>query len=108
MEAGALVTAGTDVPFVPPGPGLHVELALYVEAGLSPAEALRTATLDAARALGYASELGSIEAGKLADLVVLDGDPLEDIGALRRIRAVVSGGRYLPLDTLLRPSRAPE
>jgi imidazolonepropionase-like amidohydrolase len=79
------------------GAGLHVhdELALFVESGLTPAEALRAATLTPAQFLGKADTLGTVAAGKLADLVLLDANPLTDIHNTLKIRSVVAGGRYL-------------
>lgn len=105
-EAGVLLLAGTDVgiPALIPGISLHEELELLVEAGLTPLEALRTATLNPARVLGQADSLGSIEVGKLADLVLLDANPLADIRNTQRIRAVVADGRLYrraDLDRLL-------
>ncbi len=105
-EAGVVLLAATDVgiPMLVPGLSLHEELALLVEAGLTPLEALRTATLNPARVLGMADSLGTIEAGKLADLVLLDANPLVDIANTRRIRAVVADGRLYrraDLDRLL-------
>jgi len=96
-RAGVPLLAGTDLgdPYVIPGHALHDELQLLVEAGLSPLDALRSATLEPARAVGLAADLGSIRAGAIADLVVLDADPLSDIRNTRRIRAVVAGGRWL-------------
>jgi len=72
---------------------LQDELALLVQAGLSPAEALRTATLNPARFLGREADMGTIARGKIADLVLLDGNPLADIHNTTRINAVVSNGR---------------
>jgi imidazolonepropionase-like amidohydrolase len=94
-RAGVRVMAGTDAPLrnSPPGFGLHEELAWFVRAGLTPADALRAATLEPARFLGLADSLGTIEAGKLADLVLLDADPLADIANTRRIAAVMINGR---------------
>lgn len=94
-EAGILLLAATDVgiPTLVPGLSLHEELVLLVEAGLTPLEALRTATLNPARVLGMSDSLGTIEAGKLADLVLLDANPLEDISHTQRIRAVIANGR---------------
>jgi hypothetical protein len=91
---GGRVVAGTDAgqPFVVPGASLHRELQLYVAAGLTPAAALRTATVDAAALAGVADRTGLIDVGKDADLVLLDGDPLADITATMRIRAVVHAG----------------
>jgi cytosine/adenosine deaminase-related metal-dependent hydrolase len=77
---------------------------LLVKAGLTPLEALRTATLNPARVLGLANSLGTIEPGKLADLVLLDANPLEDIHNTRKIRAVLADGRLfrrVDLDRLL-------
>lgn len=90
---GSIVAGtGTPEPFVVPGASLHRELELYVEAGLSPAEALRTATTDAAALLGLGERVGRIAEGAAADLVLLEGDPLADITAIRRIVMVVQGG----------------
>ena len=96
-RAGVPILAGSDVgmPFVFPGDSLHDELALLVEAGLTPMEALRSATQSPARFSEMDRELGTVEVGKLADLVVLDANPLEDIRNTRRIDAVVLRGRLL-------------
>ncbi len=96
-RAGARILAGTDasMPLVYPGSSLHLELELLVAAGLSPAEALRAATLEAARFLGADAESGSIAVGKRADLVLLDANPLQQIRHTRRIRAVILGGRLV-------------
>ncbi|MGW4771032.1 amidohydrolase family protein [Nocardia sp. NPDC004278] len=96
-EAGVGIVAGTDAgnPFVFPGFALHEELELLVQAGLSPMRTLQAATRDAARCLGMAHLSGTVEPGKFADLVVLDGDPLVSIGNTRRIHAVVCRGQYL-------------
>jgi predicted amidohydrolase YtcJ len=109
-EAGVLLLAGTDVgvPFQVPGISLHVELERLVEAGLTPLEALQTATLNPARVLGMTDSLGTVEAGKLADLVLLDADPLADIRNTQKIRAVVANGRLYrraDLDQLLAGSK---
>jgi hypothetical protein len=87
--------AGTDagVYFTYPGSGLHDELELLVEAGLTPAEALRAATLEPARYLGATDSLGSVAPGRVADLVLLEGDPLADVRNTRRIEAVIQAGR---------------
>jgi imidazolonepropionase-like amidohydrolase len=94
-RAGVPLMAGTDAPspLVYPGYSLHDELALLVEAGLSPAEALRAATLVPARFLDLAGESGTVAIGKRADLVLLDADPLRDIANTRRIHAVLLDGR---------------
>jgi Amidohydrolase family len=106
-KAGVTLLAGSDIgaPLLVPGISIHDELQKLVEvAGLTPAGALRAATLDPARVVGLGSSLGSIEEGKLADLVVLDMNPLTDIAHTRRIVAVVANGRLLnrtALDRLL-------
>jgi imidazolonepropionase-like amidohydrolase len=89
--------AGTDVlnPFCFPGFSLHDELALLVEAGLTPMQALQTATLNPAIFLNATDSLGTVETGKLADLVLLDADPLADIHNTTRISAVVLNGQLL-------------
>ncbi|PYQ36810.1 MAG: amidohydrolase, partial [Acidobacteria bacterium] len=90
--------AGTDTPpgvYVFPGFSLHQELQRFVAAGFTPLEALQTATLNPAQFLGMQDRLGSIEKGKLADLVLLDANPLEDIRNTQKIAGVVVNGRYL-------------
>jgi imidazolonepropionase-like amidohydrolase len=96
------ILAGTDVgnALLVPGLSLHQELALLVEAGLSPLEALQAATVAAARSLNKADSLGSIEPNKLADLVLLDANPLQDIRNTQKIAAVVVNGRYLDRQAL--------
>lgn len=100
-EAGGRIIAGTDTPIVPYGLGFIVEIEQLSEAGLGPAGALKAATVTAAEALGLAGELGVIAPGALADLVLLDGNPLDDITNLRRVRAVLANGRLATLDQLL-------
>lgn len=95
MGGGDLITVGTDHPSWGQyfsGFGIHRELHVFVRAGLPPAAALRAATLNAARALGVEDDLGTLEAGKLADLVVLQDDPLDDIRNTRDPRLVIKGG----------------
>jgi imidazolonepropionase-like amidohydrolase len=101
-RAGVPILAGTDVgnPFVVPGHSLHRELELLVESGLSPLEALQAATLNPALYLEATDSLGTVEAGKLADLVLLDANPLDDIRNTAQIRAVMVNGRYLDRDAL--------
>ena len=71
-----------------------------MQAGFTPLEALRSATLSPAEYLSMSDRLGRVERGKLADLVLLDEDPLEDIGNTRKIRAVVAAGRYFSREDL--------
>jgi Tol biopolymer transport system component len=83
---------------------LHAEMEERVGAGVPPRAALDAATLVNARLLGAESDIGSIEEGRVADLVLLDGDPLGDIRNTRRIHAVIQGGRLVDREALLRPS----
>jgi imidazolonepropionase-like amidohydrolase len=95
-RAGVPFLAGTDTPAgvgVVPGFSLHRELERFVAAGFTRLEALQTATVNPAKFLDRLSDLGTVEKGKLADLVLLDANPLEDIRNTRRIAAVVANGR---------------
>jgi hypothetical protein len=115
QSAGVGILAGTDElnPYCFPGFSLHDELSLLVDAGLTPLESLQTATINPARYCAKADRQGTIEAGKDADLVLLDANPLTDIRATTKIRAVVAGGRMYDraaLDRLLSEAekRAPK
>ncbi|MBX2817846.1 MAG: amidohydrolase family protein [Saprospiraceae bacterium] len=99
---GGLVTAGTDGPIIPYGFGLHMELESYHHAGLSNYEVLRTCTVNAAKLLHADHELGSIESGKLADMLILADNPLEDIRNTRSMVKVIANGRVHALDDLLK------
>jgi imidazolonepropionase-like amidohydrolase len=97
-RAGIPFLAGTDTPpgvYIFPGFSLHEELQRFVAAGFTPMEALQTATLNPAKFLGMQDRLGTIEEGKLADMVLLDANPLEDIRNTQKIAAVIVNGRYL-------------
>ena len=89
--------AGSDAPnpYSVPGFGLHDELMLLVEAGFSPAEALQTATINAAEYLGKTNLFGTVEPGKMADLVLLEANPLSNINNTRKIAAVIANGNFL-------------
>jgi Amidohydrolase family len=105
-KAGVPFMTGTDSanPLVLPGFGLHEELKLFVSAGFTPMEALQAATINPARYVGREADLGTIEPSKLADFVLLDANPLEDISNTQKIWAVVVNGRYLSrsdLDAML-------
>ena len=100
QRAGARVVAGTDTP----NPAnLHAELRGYVAAGMTPYEALRAATAVPAEALGLPA--GTIERGKVADLIIVHGNPLADLRSAYRVRTVIANGRVLDLDELVRPRR---
>lgn len=94
-RAGVRVLTGTDAPLrnSPPGFGLHEEMLLLARAGLSPADIIRSATLEPARYFNALDSMGTIAPGKLADVVLLDANPLLDIRNTRRIVAVVANGR---------------
>jgi imidazolonepropionase-like amidohydrolase len=106
-EAGIQFLAGTDTApgvYIFPGFSLHEELQRFVAAGFTAMEALQTATLNPAKFLGMDATLGTVEKGKLADLVLLDANPLDDIRNTQKIAAVIVNGRYLSradLDKLL-------
>jgi len=100
------IMAGTDTPifFLTPGLSLHEELAVLVEAGLSPLEALKSATTNPAAYFNLEKELGKIAINNWADLVILDANPLEDINNTKEINAVIKQGNYFDrtqLDLLL-------
>ena len=106
MRSGVPLLAGSDEPnpWVIPGFALHDELALLVQGGLTPLEALQAATVNPARFLEATDSLGAIAPGKLADLVLLDADPLADIHNTSRIAVVIVNGRVFTrpeLDQLL-------
>jgi imidazolonepropionase-like amidohydrolase len=95
VKAGGHVVTGTDAPAVMPGASLHREMEFLVEAGLSPMQAIQAATSAGAQYLGQEKELGTIQEGKLADAVILRGDPLQDIRQSRTIDAVIKNGDIL-------------
>jgi imidazolonepropionase-like amidohydrolase len=97
-RAGVTILAGTDGPYEQGGDALHSELELLVEAGLTPLQALQAASRDAAKAMGVLKDVGTIEVGKIADLVLLDADPLKNIANTRRINAVVLHGQLFSTD----------
>ena len=104
------ILAGTDLgnPFVIAGFSLHDELELFVKAGLTPLQALQTATINPSKFLKTTDSLGTIKKGNLADLVLLDENPLENINNTRKIAAVIINGQFLDrkaLDELLKQAR---
>jgi imidazolonepropionase-like amidohydrolase len=95
--AGVPFLAGTDTPAgvdVIPGISLHLELQRFVAAGFTPLEALQTATLNPAKFYDRLGDFGTVEKGRIADLVLLDANPLLDIANTRKIAGVVADGRY--------------
>jgi hypothetical protein len=103
MQGGGTVLTGTDGRFPPFN---HLVLRGEVKFGMTPWEALQTATLLPARALGYGKDLGSIEAGKLADMVIVAGDPLHDIKDAAKVQKVIVDGRVYSIPDLMAPFAA--
>ena len=104
-KAGVPFLAGTDTPpgvYIFPGFSLHEELQRFVAAGFTPLEALQTATLNPARFFGMEDQLGTVAMGKMADLVLLDANPLADIANTQKIAAVIVNGRYFSRNDLQR------
>ena len=99
-DAGVRIVAGTDYGL--PGFSLLRELELYVDAGFTPLDAIRAATVVPAQVMGLTKDVGTIEAGKRADLLVLDGNPLQDIHEIRSGRWVVANGRMFDMTALRR------
>jgi Amidohydrolase family len=93
-DAGVTIVMGTDAGNIGTlhGPSIHREMRMMVDAGLTPLEVLRSATSNGAKALGLEGQVGAIKGGMLADLVILDADPLEDIGNLARVHRTIKNG----------------
>ena len=106
-DAGITVAMGTDAGNIGTlhGPSVFRELRMMVQAGLTPLEALRSATTNGAKAMGLEREVGTVAPGMLADLVIVDSDPLADIGNLSRVHRVVRNGRVLDPERLIESIR---
>ena len=91
FKGGVTIVPGSDTGLV--GYGLLRELEIYVEAGMTPLEAIQSATIVAARAMKLDAELGTVAAGKRADLILVDGNPAADIHDIRKVSKVIAGGR---------------
>ena len=91
-DRGANIAAGTDSPFNPYGIAQHFEIIMFVDAGLTPYEALRAATINVAKNIGVDKDLGTLEVGKLADMVIINGDPLTEITDILNIEATIKDG----------------
>lgn len=91
FQAGVKIALGTDAAVYPHGLNAH-ELAVYVRLGMSPAQAIQTATVNAADLLGWSDRVGSLDAGKFADIIAVDGDPTQDVTTLQHVKFVMKGG----------------
>ena len=91
MKEGVTVAFGTDAGVYPHGLNAH-EFAVYVQMGMTPLQAIRTSTVNASKLLGWEQKVGSIDSGKFADMIAVDGDPLKDITELQRVQWVMKGG----------------
>jgi len=100
-DKGVRIVAGTDTPIFPHGLSLIVELANFVDAGMTSHEVLQTATAQAAIAMGAGDEIGRVADGLLADLIIVNGDPLGNINDLFNVTGVMTNGRFYPLEELL-------
>jgi imidazolonepropionase-like amidohydrolase len=94
FAAGVKVAFGTDAAVYPHGLNAH-EFAVYVRLGMTPLQAIQTATLNASDLLGWSRKIGTIEPGKFADLIAVDGDPLQDVTTLERVKFVMKGGEVV-------------
>lgn len=110
LDAGVLLAAGTDAPYpgVFQGEGIHHELELLVDAGMTPLQAIRTATFNAARVMHAEEEWGSLQAGRTANVVIVAGNPAERISDTRKIETVILNGKVLDRNSLrFDPKRDP-
>jgi imidazolonepropionase-like amidohydrolase len=103
LRSGGVGLAGTDIPLAAVGVSLHLNLRALVRYGMTPYEALRTATIVPARQIGVGRDLGTVEPGKLADLLVVDGNPLQRIDDAADVRVVIQNGRPHTVAGLIEP-----
>ena len=102
VENGGVIIMGTDTPINPRGLSLISEMQALVDyGGMTPLDVMRASTSIAAEAMGYGAEIGSVKEGMIADLILLDENPLEDIRAVRSLRWVMKGGELLSVKELL-------
>ena len=101
QDKGGLISARTDGPILPYGFGLHLELEAYQDAGLSTFEVLKTVTINNAKVLGTAEDMGTLEVGKLADLIIVKDNPLADIKNIRAIEWTIADGRIYKQEKLI-------
>jgi hypothetical protein len=106
FNSGGLILAGTDSPLDIPATSLHLNLRAQVKFGLQPWQALETATSMAARAWHVSADLGTLEKGKVADLIIVSGDPLKDIKDAANVQYVMKNGVLMSIDQILAPFAA--
>jgi imidazolonepropionase-like amidohydrolase len=96
-ESGVTILSGTDIPNfdLVPGASLHHELEILAEAGIPPLEVIKIASNNGAKALGIENDVGTIEPGKQADIMVLSDNPMDDISNTKRIEAVINNGQFV-------------
>jgi imidazolonepropionase-like amidohydrolase len=94
IAAGVKIGMGTDAAVYPHGLNAH-ELAVYVRLGMTPLQAIQTATINDADLLGWSDRIGTLEPGKYADIIAVDGDPTKDVTTLQNVRFVMKGGEVV-------------
>src|SRR5207249_5520359 len=97
IQAGVKIGMGTDAAVYPHGLNAH-ELEVYVRLGMTPIQAIQTATINDADLLGWPDKVGTLEAGKWADIIAVDGDPLQDVTILQNVKFVMKGGDVVKND----------
>ena len=98
VKAGGIIRAGSDPNNGLPGLGVHEEMVMFVEAGLTPMQAIQAATINVAKAFRKDKDFGTVEPGKVADLIVVESDPLKDIWAVQNVKLVVLNGEIVDND----------
>jgi hypothetical protein len=96
-QAGGIIRAGSDPNNGLPALGLHQEIVMFVEAGLTPMQAIQSATINVAKAFRKDKDFGTVEPGKVADIIAIDGDPLKDIWAVQNVKMVVLNGKVVDI-----------
>ena len=94
-QAGGIIRAGSDPNNGLPGLGMHQEMVMFVEAGMTPMQAIQAGTINVAKAFRKDKDFGTVEPGKIADIIAIDGDPLKDIWAAQNVKLVVLGGKVV-------------
>jgi len=95
VQAGGLIRAGSDPNNGLPGLGVHQEMVMFVEAGLTPMQAIQAGTINVAKAFRKDKDFGTVETGKVADIIAIEGDPLKDVWAVQNVKLVVLGGKVV-------------